>query len=110
MPILLVARFHYLVDHEKVKKIALDREHEETHRDYHWKIWGINTEKSLITTIYLFDSIEQALAQKELVDIMAELQGETNDLREYEIYEVMVDQSLITKAPILMAELGKKKK
>ena len=108
MPVLFVAMFHYTVDHATVKKIAMDRELDETHRGYHWKIWGINEEKSLITTIYLYDSKEQAASQREIVDIMAELQGEANDTREYEFYEVMVDQSLITKAPILMADLGVK--
>jgi hypothetical protein len=108
MPVLLVTKFHYLVDHEKIRKIAMDRELEENDRNYHWKIYGINEEKSLLTTIYLFDTMEEALAQKEIVDIMAELQSETNDIREYEFFEVMIDQSLITKAPIYMADLGVK--
>jgi hypothetical protein len=108
MPVLFVTKFHYLVDHEKVKNIAMNREKEDPHRDYHWKIYGINEEKSLVTTIYLFDTMEQALIQKQEVDIMAELQGDINDMREYEFYDVMIDQSLITKAPILMADLGVK--
>jgi hypothetical protein len=103
MPVLFIARFHYTVDHEKLRKLALDRELEDNDRDYHWKIYGINEEKSLVTTIYLFDTMEQALAQKQEVDIIAELQSEANDIREYEFYEVMVEQSLLTKAPILMA-------
>jgi hypothetical protein len=39
---------------------------------------------------------------------MAELQVDASDMREYEFYNVMVDQSLITKAPICMAVLGVK--
>lgn len=108
MPVLLVTKFHYLVDHEKIRKITMDRELEDNHRNYHWKIYGINEEKSHLTTIYLFDTMEQALAQKEVINIMAELQGEVTDIREYEFYEVMIDQSLITKAPICMADLGVK--
>ena len=86
----------------------MDRELEDNNRDYHWKIYGINEEKSLLTTIYLYDTMEQALAQKEVIEIMAELQVDASDMREYELYEVMVDESLITKAPICMADLGVK--
>jgi hypothetical protein len=103
---LLITRFHYLVDQEKIKKLALDRELEDNDRNYHWKIYGINEEKSLLTTIYLFDSMEQALEQKEVVDIIAELQSEVTDMREYEFYEVMVDPSILCKAPIYMVDLG----
>jgi hypothetical protein len=109
MPVLFVTRFHYLVDHEKLRQLAMDRELEDHDRNYHWKIHGINEEKSLITTIYLFDTMEQAMAQKQEVDIIAELQSEANDMREYEFYEVMVDQSLLCKAPILMTDLGTKR-
>jgi hypothetical protein len=106
MPVLLVNKFHYLVSHETLRKIAMDREMEDNHRDYHWKIYGINEEKSLVTTIYLFDTMEQALIQKQEVEIIAELQGESIDSREFNLYEIMVDQSLLCKAPILMADIG----
>jgi hypothetical protein len=108
MPILFVTKFHYTVSHDEVKQLAMERELEGNQKDYHWKIYGINEEKNLITTIYLFETMEGALAQKQEVDIIADLKSEANDTREYEFYEVMVDQSLLCKAPILMADLGTK--
>jgi hypothetical protein len=43
-------------------------------RAHHWEIWEINEKKSLITPIYLFDTMEQTMDQKQEVDIIAELQ------------------------------------
>jgi Uri superfamily endonuclease len=86
----------------------MERELEGNQKDYHWKIYGINEEKNLITTIYLFETMEEALAQKQEVDIIADLKSDANDTREYEFYEVMVDQSLLCEAPILMDDLGTK--
>lgn len=108
MPVLFITKFHYTVSHEEVKQLAMDRELEGNQKYYHWKIYGINEEKSLITTIYLFDTMEEAMAQKQEVDIIADLKSDANDDREYEFYEVLVDQSLLCKAPILMADLGTK--
>jgi hypothetical protein len=37
MPVLFVTKFHYTVDHETLRKVAMDRELEDNNRDYHWK-------------------------------------------------------------------------
>jgi hypothetical protein len=109
MPVLLITKFHYIVPKKEIEKIAYElaqEDIEEPDRKFHWKIYGINEEKCNITTIYLYDAMEEAVKRKEYVEALADLLNTYADKKEFEIYDVMVDQSLRCEAPILMADIG----
>lgn len=106
MPVLFVTKFHYIKPENEIKEISLGVMEEEPERNYHWKIYGIDSDNCILTTIYLYDTMEEAVERKKYLDALADLLNTYTDEREYEFYDVMVDQSLLCKAPILMANIG----
>jgi hypothetical protein len=103
MPVILITRIYYTIDNEEYEKLALEVAQEmEEEGKWLWKIWALNKEEKIGTTVYLFNDRSNAQESENWVHMMGTLYGDMVTKVEAKIFDVLVEPSLLNKAPLFI--------
>jgi hypothetical protein len=101
MPVILISKIYYTIVHEEYEKLALQVAQEmESEGEWLWKIWAINKEEKVATTIYLFNDRSNAKESENWIYMMGTLYSDMVEKVEAQIFDVLVEPSLLNKAPL----------
>jgi hypothetical protein len=103
MPVILISKIYYTILDEEYEKLALQVAQEmESEGEWLWKIWAMNREEKVATTVYLFNDRLSAKESENWIHMMGTLYGDMVDKVEAQIFDVLVEPSLLNKAPLFI--------